>query len=141
MLSSLSLKRINSGDIAIIVFDLNRLKSINDNLGHMIGDKYIKLCADCLNKVFVNGEQIFRIGGDEFVVISIHTNINTLQEKIKTLYDTFERYSYGNLQLSVAYGFEFYDSYLDRDLYSTFNRADKKMYMFKSRQKSFIRNK
>jgi|GEM_PF-1732015 len=141
MLYSLSLKRINSGDIAIIVFDLNRLKSINDNLGHMIGDKYIKLCADCLNKVFVNGEQIFRIGGDEFVVISIHTNINTLQEKIKTLYDTFERYSYGNLQLSVAYGFEFYDGYLDRDLYSTFNRADKKMYMFKSRQKSFVRNK
>ncbi len=141
MLSSLSLKRPNSGEIAIIVFDLNRLKSINDNLGHMIGDKYIKLCADCLNKVFVNGEQIYRIGGDEFVVISIHANINTLQEKIKTLYETFERYSYGNLQLSVAYGFEFYDSYLDRDLYSTFNRADKKMYMFKSRQKSYVRNK
>lgn len=141
MLCSLSGKKLNSGEIAIIVFDLNRLKSINDNLGHIIGDKYIKLCADCLVRVFVNGEHIFRIGGDEFVVTSANTNINSLQEKIKVLYETFERYSYGNLQLSVAYGFEFYDSYLDKDLYSTFNRADKKMYMFKSRQKSFARNK
>ena len=141
MLCSLSSKRINSNEIAIIVFDLNRLKSINDTLGHIIGDKYIKLCADCLNKVFINGEHVFRIGGDEFVVISTNTNLTSQQEKIKILYETFERYSYGNLQLSVAYGFEFYDSYLDKDIYSTFNRADKKMYMFKSRQKSFAKNK
>lgn len=139
MLSSLSEKKLDLSNTAIIVFDLNRLKSINDNLGHVIGDKYIKLCADCLKKVFVNGEHIFRIGGDEFVVICINSNISSLQEKIKTLYTNFERYSYGNLQLSVAYGFEFYDSYLDKDLYGTFNRADKKMYSFKSRQKSLYK--
>lgn len=140
-LSTLSGKKPNSGEVAIIVFDLNRLKIINDNLGHIIGDKYIKLCADCLNKVFINGEQVFRIGGDEFVVVSSNTNKSALQEKIKALYATFEKHSYGNLQLSVAYGFEFYDSYLDKDLYSTFNRADKKMYMFKSKQKTLAINK
>ncbi len=138
-LSSLSEKKLGLSDTAVIVFDLNRLKSINDNLGHVTGDKYIKLCADCLKRVFVNGEHIFRIGGDEFVVICTNSNISSLQEKIKTLYANFERYSYGNLQLSVAYGFEFYDGYLDKDLYGTFNRADKKMYSFKSRQKSLYR--
>ncbi|QSX05384.1 GGDEF domain-containing protein [Sedimentibacter sp. zth1] len=135
-LNNLSKIQLGPSKTAVFVFDLNRLKSINDHYGHSFGDKYIQLCANCIMTTFEKPEHIFRIGGDEFVVILIETSLQEADTLINKLYDNFDKERFMTIRPSVAYGCAFYDSYLDKNLYNTFNRADRKMYLFKSKQKS-----
>ena len=61
---------IESGkaDFAVAVFDINGLKNCNDNMGHECGDSLISATAEALKKSF-SLNPVYRIGGDEFVVI------------------------------------------------------------------------
>ena len=52
-----------------ISLDINNLKQINDNHGHHEGDKALIAITGVIKKTFSNHEKIYRIGGDEFVVI------------------------------------------------------------------------
>lgn len=58
-----------SGDFAIISFDLNGLKSTNDNLGHAMGDLLLQSFGEILQDSFSDFGKVFRMGGDEFLVI------------------------------------------------------------------------
>lgn len=55
--------------ISLILFDINRFKSINDSYGHPVGDEVLKKFAFAIQKVLRQGEKTYRIGGDEFAVI------------------------------------------------------------------------
>ena len=48
--------------------DINNLKYVNDTYGHELGDEYIKGCCRIICNIFEES-QVYRIGGDEFVVI------------------------------------------------------------------------
>lgn len=55
----------------IILFDVNDFKQINDTLGHLAGDAVLKEIAQTLLQVFPEPQyKVFRIGGDEFSVLS-----------------------------------------------------------------------
>jgi len=54
--------------VLAVFCDVNSLKSVNDRLGHDAGDALIKRTADLLRKLFADNE-VFRISGDEFVVL------------------------------------------------------------------------
>lgn len=53
----------------VCAFDVNGLKLVNDNLGHQAGDELIKGAADCINAVFSPYGKVYRVGGDEFMVL------------------------------------------------------------------------
>lgn len=53
----------------IAMFDVNELKEVNDNIGHMAGDELLEGTAKCCCDIFGDYGKIFRIGGDEFLVI------------------------------------------------------------------------
>lgn len=53
----------------VCAFDLNRLKPVNDNLGHHAGDELIKGAAGCIESVFGHYGVCYRTGGDEFMAI------------------------------------------------------------------------
>ena len=65
-------------NIGILFADLNGLKTINDNNGHSAGDKLIKDAAAILKEVFPEAE-IYRAGGDEFMVLLRGTTMQELQ--------------------------------------------------------------
>lgn len=69
-----SLSRHNH--IAIISLDINNLKIINDVYGHSIGDEVIIATANIIRKVFNGENMIYRIGGDEFVVIIVDREVD-----------------------------------------------------------------
>ncbi len=58
-----------SGPVAALYIDLDRLKTINDRLGHAAGDMVIRACAQRLGAKAGHDAMIARVGGDEFVVI------------------------------------------------------------------------
>jgi diguanylate cyclase (GGDEF)-like protein len=57
------------GPVAVLFVDLDRLKAINDYLGHDAGDTFIKVVATRLQQQVDDGTVIARFGGDEFVVV------------------------------------------------------------------------
>ena len=81
VLSSCEQKTINNTGVAYI--DLNGLKKINDEQGHEAGDSFIKAAASVIGNIFP--EDSYRIGGDEFVIISMHIDENIFYENIKHL--------------------------------------------------------
>ncbi len=54
----------------LMLIDFDNFKSVNDNYGHLVGDKVLIFVISCIKEVFTEGEIIGRIGGDEFVVFS-----------------------------------------------------------------------
>lgn len=57
--------------ICFALFDVNHFKAINDTYGHQVGDEVLKLIAGQVDSVLRRGEELFRIGGDEFAAVLV----------------------------------------------------------------------
>lgn len=87
----INLKRYRKKKHAIIVMDLNKFKTINDNYGHPIGDAVLVEVSKRLNQVMSNKDRLSRIGGDEFIVFlsdiegieQVKAVINCIMEVVK----------------------------------------------------------
>ncbi len=78
------LQKYSAGNnMGVAFFDLNSLKSTNDTRGHAAGDRLIKSFADMLKDFFRDGE-VFRISGDEFVVLINPASSEEMDNKMKT---------------------------------------------------------
>ena len=71
-------------NIGIVFADLNGLKQMNDSQGHSAGDNLIKSAANILSEVFPTHE-IYRAGGDEFMVLLRDTNLDELKAYEKSI--------------------------------------------------------
>ncbi|MFO7783827.1 MAG: diguanylate cyclase [Thermodesulfobacteriota bacterium] len=65
------------GPLSLAVFDLDHFKPFNDTYGHQEGDAILRLVAQCLGSVFRSTDHIFRLGGDEFGVLLIETELES----------------------------------------------------------------
>lgn len=119
---------LHQENTAIIVTDLNNLKSINDNLGHQTGDEYIKKIAVILEKN-ADGNSIYRYGGDEFIILIFHGNDKLINQIIASISQDIEEQC--DEKLSISIGYAIYDASLDTNLKDTFIRADRSMYNHK----------
>ena len=86
-------------------FDLNDLKKANDSCGHEAGDELIKGAAGCMKEILGKYGNIYRTGGDEFVVIA-DLPVQSRDTIIKQLEDRFESWKgslYPSLSISTGY--------------------------------------
>ncbi|MHA7773450.1 diguanylate cyclase domain-containing protein [Roseibium sp. M-1] len=66
-------------EVAAVLIDLDRFKSVNDHLGHAAGDHVIQTVANRLSVLLEEGEMLIRMGGDEFLILStVRTGQQTL---------------------------------------------------------------
>ncbi|MBO7698335.1 MAG: GGDEF domain-containing protein, partial [Erysipelotrichaceae bacterium] len=120
-----------SACFSLAIFDINNLKSVNDQYGHHCGDLIIKAAADSLSAVF-EAQDVFRIGGDEFIVIVEGINKEQLEEKIGEVNKKIDEYNNSQKEceatLAVSVGVTQFDPDNDKQLRDAFNRADDLMY-------------
>ena len=128
-------KRKKSEEIpyAVAVFDANFLKRINDTYGHEAGNELIRRAASLIGKVFSNSH-VYRIGGDEFVVI-LEGKDYEQRESLLELFDSeSEKESFKvdehELKVSIARGVAIYRK--SEEFAEIFRQADAAMYEHKS---------
>lgn len=121
----------------IMMFDLNGLKKINDGLGHKMGDKYIIESAKMIERS-CPGLPVYRIGGDEFVVIVGEKTIDFIEEFSQTFLRNIRVFnntsSFFPNGISVAQGYAIYDSKKDTCYSDVYKRAD--IVMYRNKQES-----
>lgn len=105
----------------VINIDLNGLKRVNDLQGHDAGDRLIIQAGEILRKVFYD-DDIFRTGGDEFIVITNDIDRDTFDRKVGRL----RRDVLKNSEVSFAMGTFWTDG--STDITTAFRNADETMY-------------
>ncbi|MBO4905390.1 MAG: GGDEF domain-containing protein [Lachnospiraceae bacterium] len=135
-------ENINPGAaFAVIMVDVNFLKTINDNHGHAAGDTYLSGCCNIVCDIFKHSP-VYRVGGDEFLVILTGSDYRNRHERIRQLQDAFDK-SYNQtdvdpwLRYSAAFGMAEFSSD-DDNVESVCDRADKEMYREKARFKQSL---
>lgn len=83
LLTLLDEKVYDSQNIAVIYWDVNRLKYVNDNFGHIAGDRLIIKVAEAIRSSARKEDAAFRYGGDEFVMIINDGTVEIVQEILK----------------------------------------------------------
>ena len=115
----------------LFMVDLNGLKRINDTRGHQAGDVFICNAVSLLKQVAGAPGQLFRFGGDEFIII-----LPGSEESAEALYRFLQPYirpNDGSLRPCFSVGYAAFDPADGEDLHSVLRRADKRMYACKSR--------
>ena len=125
---SLLNRQIQAGEIqklGVIVGDVNGLKYVNDTRGHAAGDQLIKDACNLICETFVHGA-VFRIGGDEFVVLIQGHGFDTMTEAINEMNRKVEANIKENkVVISIGYAVLTPEDHQLRDI---FDRADQMMY-------------
>jgi diguanylate cyclase (GGDEF)-like protein len=115
----------------VFMFDIDRLKYVNDNYGHAEGDKLIISMAELLRKCFRETDIVARIGGDEFVAILTDTNhegAEITKNRIKQQIDIHNsKIQDAHLKISFSIGYAVEDD-PDVLIEAIMNKADEHMY-------------
>ncbi len=111
---------------AIISIDMNGLKVINDTYGHLAGDEAITTVANCFLEVSKSKQSIYRIGGDEFIIVCKKTNEEELNELTKKIR---ERVALTKYSISIGYC---YNDSQTKDLEEMVKISDQMMYQDKA---------
>ena len=130
---------LTKGVHTVFMCDLNNLKKCNDTMGHHWGDTYIKISAGIIQESFADIGRAYRIGGDEFCIISDVDDPEQIQAAYDKLVYRVEEYNTGTsvIEIEIAVGYARYDANIDKNLEDTRIRADQFMYL----NKEMIKNK
>ena len=135
-------ERIDKGDknlhFAIAMLDCDDLKVINDTHGHDKGDVYLKNSSHLILRVFQHSP-VFRVGGDEFVVILQNEDYNNSERLRKHFIEKSAEISSFSKKpwekICVAVGIATYDPRIDKTVEDVLRRADHLMYENKRERK------
>lgn len=125
------MKRLAGGrqyPVSILIADMDRLKEVNDSLGHQAGDNLIRRAAEALKAGFRAEDVIARIGGDEFAVIMPNTDAAAAKEaaeRVQTLVGLNNKF-YGEPLLMISVGVS--TGQRGSDLEAIMRAADDNMY-------------
>ncbi|MDN5328077.1 MAG: hypothetical protein PWP03_715 [Candidatus Woesearchaeota archaeon] len=132
------LKRIKksnpNGNYLIINIDINNLKKVNDEYGHLEGDKLINYVADKLKENLRNNEIIIRWGGDEFLILAKDVNIEEVSGLFRRLKSILSENKSTELKefYGVSIGFAYGTINSDEDFEKLYRISDKMMYKNKN---------
>ena len=124
-----------------MILDLDGFKRLNDNLGHMTGDRALAEVAKILVKHFRSYDVVCRLGGDEFIIFAkglpkevLHKVLSSLLKKLVLTYGSGEQ----QVTISASVGAVFAPRQ-GRDFVQLYEKADKALYLVKNATKNGYR--
>lgn len=134
-------KKIKSGrkvKFAVVFADINKLKTENDTYGHGVGDIYIRNCSKLICDCYIHSP-VFRVGGDEFVIIlegEDYEKRDELFDIIESKIEVTKRIDTSQHgKASLAIGMATYDPDKDTSFEEVLKRADAMMYENKEKSR------
>ena len=123
--------------VAMCMFDLNNLRTINNNLGHEAGDAYIRSFAEQLAKIAGPACFVGRDGGDEFIAMMQNASHADVEAQLAKLRALCAEYSQANPAMPISYaaGWALSSDFGTPTLRELLREADKNMYIDKNRAK------
>lgn len=124
--------------VALIMFDLNQFKPINDTFGHAEGDRALVAFANLLRECFRDSDVYARIGGDEFVALLTGAAETQIEQLLARFRRSLEEY---NVEAARGYNLDFSAGYVTRqvgeeaDIESLLSQADALMYEQKANRR------
>ena len=118
----------DGGPMAVLLFDVNYLKRINDVSGHMAGDQLLRTAAACIRECFETEEsgRCYRIGGDEFAAVLRSCSEEDVKRRIQRFSFVTERED-----ISVSVGYAFSNNTDENSFDGLMRKADEQMYLHK----------
>jgi diguanylate cyclase (GGDEF)-like protein len=125
---------------SVVYFDLNGLKTLNDEYGHAAGDAALQHIAQTLVDSVRNTDVVGRIGGDEFGVLLVQTDAETALHKADALAAAISSrpllWQGKEITLSAAYGTHSFDG--SENAAEALDAADRAMYLRKRQQRGQV---
>lgn len=134
--------RIGWPHFAVLVFDINNLKIINDTFGHDLKDEIIIQACTLIGQAFLQSP-VYRIGGDEIVVLVENPESHRISEQLNRFDQEIQRFNLttdNSQRISIAKGVAFYNNQYDVCYNDVFKRADEAMYKNKQEMKNSLCN-
>ncbi|AKH22049.1 hypothetical protein AAY24_04630 [Sedimenticola thiotaurini] len=118
--------------LSVILMDIDRFKSINDQYGHLYGDQALKAAAQCAEQSIRESDMIFRYGGEEFLILLTGTSLEgaeLLAERIRENIESMPPQTDKEITMTVSLGVT---SLIESDdVSSLFQRMDSALYRAK----------
>jgi diguanylate cyclase (GGDEF)-like protein len=123
--------------LAVVLLDLHQFKEVNDRFGHPQGDLFLQTAAATLRKSLRTSDYAFRIGGDEFALLLVHSDseqANTLARRIRANFGSAVQSLQASVGLGMDYGIAVFPG--DGDQKDVLVRiADQRLYEMKHLQR------
>jgi two-component system, cell cycle response regulator len=135
-LSQVIEEKVSAGETFSVLFiDVDHFKSVNDRLGHAIGDLVLRNIADCLRRGTRSGDYCGRYGGEEFVVVASQLEgdqVYGLAERHRQAVGVLAIPELGETPLTVSIGAAVFDPASGEVSSTLLHRADAALYCAKS---------
>jgi diguanylate cyclase (GGDEF)-like protein len=124
-------------EFILCYIDINNLKKANDIYGHSTGDDLIKTCCKTINKNIDDNDVLFRLGGDEFIILFFQKQMAAVQQVWRNIRMDFEQMNETGqkpYQISASHGYYHYKPGTAISLEEILEMADQEMYKNKHGQ-------
>lgn len=118
--------------LAMLVLDIDRFKKINDNYGHSIGDDVLRAVAHTAETTIRKSDQIFRYGGEEFVILASYTDdggARQLAERLRRDIENIGAIHGRDMDITASLGISLMPP--GKNSQDLFERADQALYQAK----------
>ncbi len=130
--------------LALILFDIDHFKTVNDSHGHLIGDHVLRVLTELVTRTTRSTDIVCRYGGEEFIVLMPEAGRDEALAMAERLREEISRLTVvtdaGTLSLTVSLGVAELDTAGDEDLDGLINRADRAMYRAKAAGRNAVRD-
>ena len=126
--------------LSLAILDIDHFKKVNDCCGHSEGDKVLESFAEVLRKNLRQSDYYARWGGEEFIVLMSHTDLQTAEKVAEKLRILFGAINYGNDEnISASIGIA--SQQVNEEINSLIRRADEALYIAKNNGRNCVRVK
>jgi diguanylate cyclase (GGDEF)-like protein len=129
--------------LALILFDIDHFKNVNDTHGHLVGDQVLRILTDKVTKTTRTTDIVCRYGGEEFIVLMPEAGREealAMAERLREMVSGITVVAPGGtLSLTISLGMAEFESGGDETLENLIHRADKAMYSAKAAGRNTVR--